>query len=223
MSVKLKKHRKSMIKIFFSMTLILCCTGMVSLTVFAAQQEHTVTLPIRQIFTAESEADGTFYYELTALEADAPTPSGSENGIYRVAMTGNTEETLYMTYDHASDYRYQVKQIVAESQKGYTYDDQTYTIVIRIKNTADGGLESELYISGNGGKTEGVCFENRYQADEPTLSPDPEPSPNPNPPQTGDTSNPILWRTLFYVSLLGMAYLLLVLLKRRKENTTNEE
>lgn len=221
----MKTHRKSIIKIFFSMAILLCCMGAVSLTALAAQQEHTAMLPIRQIFTAESESDDTFRYELTALKADSPMPFGSENGVYRFAISGNTEETLYMTYTHAGDYCYQIKQIVTKSQKGYTYDDQTYTVVVRLKNTADGGLESELYVSGNGGKTDNVCFENRYQADKPTSSPDPESSPdsNPNPPQTGDPSNPVLWRTMFFVSCFGMAVLLIVLLKRRKENTTNEE
>lgn len=218
----MQEHRISVIKIFFSMVFLLCI-GTVNLTVFAAQQDTTAAISVRQIFTTASETDGPFQYELTALEAESPMPSGSENGTYQFNMSGNTEETLTMTYNHAGDYRYQVKQIVAEPQNGYTYDEQIYTVVVRIINTADGVLESELYISGNGGKTDGIVFENRYQTDEPTVSPDPEPSPNPNPPQTGDTSNPVLWKTMFSISLLGMAALLIVLLKHRKEDTTNEK
>jgi pilin isopeptide linkage protein len=169
-------QRKTTPKIFLSAVLLLCLLTALCVPAYAAEETaHTAHIPVTQVFTTYADTEKPFSYKLTALENGNPLPDGAEADTYRFTLTGNTEQRLAITYVHAGLYRYRLEQVVDTQEKGYTYDGQIYTIAVQVKNTEDGGLDSEFFVyRQDDGKTEGITFANSFQveASDASLMPD---------------------------------------------------
>ena len=171
--------------------------GISARTVYAAGAE-TLALTVEQVFTTSSAAvDDTFRYRLVALNSGNPMPAGSTAAGYEFTISGSQSvNTGLITYVNAGLYRYTLGQVVTAARSGYSYDDEVYTIEVRVSNDGSGGLQASVVIYEQGGfKADHIDFENSYQADDvnPTPTPTPTPTPGPTPtptPTTGPTPTP---------------------------------
>lgn len=132
--------------------------------VAAASYRAEASLVLHQVFTyGETPPQDSFAYTLQS-EAGAPLPEGATGDIYRFQVTGTDTATIGpITYFRPGIYRYQVQQVI-EAREGYTYDDARYTVVVEVKNTADGGLSAtvDMPVNRDGFKVERMTFEHTY-------------------------------------------------------------
>ena len=140
------------------LTMIITISGMMT---EVRALSYNATIPIKQKIQVESGRNSTFTYELTSN--GMPMPEGSKMGRYEFTITGTNQKDIKITYGHAGEYEYTVRQTVKEEQERYTYDRSEYTVIVRVLNTAD-GLKGQIYSSKNGsGKTNsGIEFVNGY-------------------------------------------------------------
>ena len=108
--------------------------------VFAATEE--VSIPYRQIWSNRSgeNVNNSFEYRLTAVDG-APLPNEASGGYYSFVLTGNTGGNLNLHFPFASPgyYNYQVRAYIPNREAYYSYDDNTYNLMIMVINT-DSGL-----------------------------------------------------------------------------------
>ena len=165
--------------------------------VLAAEPENTVSLPVSQTVKLEGEGakaeDAEVQYVLTALEANAPMPEGTEDGTYTFSLTGEQEMTLpAMEFTGAGEWHYELR---ASSEKGSVRPEKV-TITVYVLGEG-GSLESFVIVTGEDGAKCELSFEVTVTAEEPEK-PEPEkPEPEkPEPvtpgggetlPKTGDT------------------------------------
>ena len=164
--------------------------------VYAAGAE-TLVLTVEQVFTTTSPAaDDTFRYRLVALNSGNPMPAGSTAAGYEFTISGSRSvDTGLITFVNAGLYRYTLGQVVPVVRSGYSYDDEVYTIEVRVSNDGSGGLHANVVIYEQGGfKADHIDFENSYQADDngPTPTPggnNPTPTPGGNSGSGGNNPN----------------------------------
>lgn len=149
-----------------ALCLLFICLFMSYLSASAASASFSVTLTVEQEFTDSASASPSdiFTYQLTANETGNPMPSGSSGGEYTFTIDGSGSVSVGpIIYDHAGVYTYELGQVITLEDTGYTYDMQTYTVKVYIKN-GSGGLEQEVIIVQNadGEKVSGIRFETGY-------------------------------------------------------------
>lgn len=159
---------------------------------FTAEAASSVEVPmtVKQFFLAEEERkeiDLTGTYEFRTLEAENPMPDESQNGIYTFLLEGKqAEQKIYLTYDHAGVYHYELIQTTSEKED-YIYDAGKYRITLYIQNGNDGTLFPEVVAEKEDGKKSGeLKFVNRYKTSE-TGTPAPQKPipPKPEKPEPG--------------------------------------
>jgi len=162
-----------------SCLLLACILVMASASaVFAAPATIPVTLTVEQDVTmpAQSAADDTFTYQLTALDTGIPMPSGSVADTYTFTVSGTSSAAVGpIDFTHAGIYRYEVRQVIAAPKTSYSYDGQVYDVTIYVKNTG-AGMASEVIVQNSGGNKVGsLAFENAYSplASDPSVMVDP--------------------------------------------------
>lgn len=168
---------KQVKKAFWAVMLGLICLLAAAVPALAAEDDGvTLALPVSQIFNVSGTAqkpDSTFYYVLTAEDADSPMPQGAEDGRYGFTMTGTQDIALpAMTYSHAGTWRYTLALDMAKDDPCYILDTTVYQIDVYVKNTADGGLAVEAIASfaEDGSKTDSVLFTQTYNADQNAMT-----------------------------------------------------
>jgi len=187
---------------------------MMSMTVPAFAAENPgVSIPVTVSLsgTLPKPAED-FTIKLRADNASYPMPEGAVGDVYTMTITGaDTKNIPTISYDRVGVYTYTIYQ-VAGSNKKCTYDDTVYSLVVTITNAEDGsGLEATavLHPDSEEEKLPGAEFKNVYKTIKPV---------DPNTPQTGDTSNPVLYAALIAVGLGMMVTLFLT----RKAGKTEE-
>lgn len=160
-----KDYRMPKIKIMAMLmvlvsSLFFCGTGL------AADNSVTVDIPVYKIITGDKPATNeTFTFSLTAVN-EAPMPSGSENGVSTVRISGAGNTTFgSIAYTAPGDYRYTINEVSGNSN-GYKYDTTMYDVTVQVtwKDEPGGDLQSAMYIvkKGETEKQQSVTFTNTY-------------------------------------------------------------
>ena len=126
--------------------------------------------------------DVWFAFELRDVVDGRPTDSTITNGI-KVTEGANAFTIVGEAYSMPGTYYYDVSEVQG-SDKGWTYDDTVYHVVVEVKESPDqpGGLAAEivrLYTDEQEAGVDGIVFTNTYTGNNGT---DPGPGPNPDGP-----------------------------------------
>lgn len=118
------------------------------------------------------ETDADFSFTLTPVKAEGVDWSTVqyEEGALQAGVTehfnaGDTQDAKFgeFTFTEPGTYEFQVAENQKDAPAGWTYDDQTYTITVEVKETnADGEYDGELHAAVT---SDPVTFENKYHAD----------------------------------------------------------
>jgi len=131
------------------------------MTAMTAISSCSVSVHVTIQVTGSSIPSGaTYRVALERITPDAPMPEQSI--ITREGAGGLSFGS--MTYMNTGDYLYRIRQN-SESRRYFTFDETVYTLTVRISNTADGGLGSEVWaVIGDGEtKVDEVIFTNQYR------------------------------------------------------------
>lgn len=90
--------------------------------------------PIKKTVMGNPDSKGVFTFKLEAADKTSPMPEGSEDGVKLMTIIGPGEEDFgTWSYTKSGTYYYTVSEI-NNSEKGYAYDTQIYTITDSVKN-----------------------------------------------------------------------------------------
>ncbi len=168
--------------------------------------------------------DEEYEIVLKAEDMAYPMPSGSEDGVYNLIVTGANTVTLPgIKYSALGIYTYMISQTAGTNELG-NYDDSIYNVIVYITRAEDGsGLESTVVVHrvGETEKLDEIRFHNDYEIELPDeeipggpTEPPAKPTDPPHVPKTGDET--VIWP---YILLFIGAGILLVILgytKNRK-------
>lgn len=161
----MKKHiKKKAVLALLLLNLLVMANSMV----YAAENQISLALAVKQTIEYKNvtieQLNKTGTYELTSLTEDTPMPEGSENNVYAFSIKGIDETVkIPIVYTHGGIYQYQLVQ-TTEEQTDYIYDKTNYKITVYVKNSANGGLVSEVIAENGSGKKCGeITFFNKYQ------------------------------------------------------------
>lgn len=118
------------------------------------------------------ETDADFSFTLTPVEAEGVDwitvqyeEEALQAGVTEHFNAGDTQDAKFgeFTFTEPGTYEFQVAENQKDAPAGWTYDDQTYTITVEVKETnADGEYDGELHAVVT---SDPVTFENKYHAD----------------------------------------------------------
>lgn len=118
------------------------------------------------------ETDADFSFTLTPVEAEGVDwitvqyeEEALQAGVTEHFNAGDTQDAKFgeFTFSEPGTYEFQVAENQKDAPAGWTYDDQTYTITVEVKETnADGEYDGELHAAVT---SDPVTFENKYHAD----------------------------------------------------------
>ena len=164
-----KKNTKMLKAIMLSVCALVLSLAVLPLTAFGASSPATI--PVEQIFNVQPGAasQGVFSYVLTPRNAGQPMPTGTVGGSYTFTITGSSTQTITIGgFSHAADFFYTLRAADRPANDSYLLDDTVYTLIIRVTNTADGGLSAMLYAVFNSSnineatKVERIVFDKSY-------------------------------------------------------------
>ncbi len=218
--------KKSM-RVFF---ILAAAVILISLSLPALAAENpTVSVPVSVTLENAPEVSEDYTVVLKADDASYPMPEGSADGELKTVINGEASVNLpSISYNHVGIYTYTIFEEVGANEK-CTYDSTVYTLTVYITNEEDGsGLEATavIYPETQGVKLSCAEFKNVYEP-EPTNTPSPSPSVTPSvtpsvspsvtpsaaptkvptnsdTPKTGDDFKPVLYGTVFGVSLVAI-------------------
>lgn len=108
-------------------------------TVFAASTE--VSIPYRQMWKNDSgtTVDSSFEYRLTSRDG-APMPDEADGDYYSFRLKGNKcgNIRLHFPFTKPGYYNYLVRAYIPDRQRYYSYDEETYFVMIMVRNTSQG-------------------------------------------------------------------------------------
>lgn len=228
-----KKHTKFMVALLIS---IMCLTMIAPMA--QAAESPKVTIPVSVTLTGAPQLDSEDYE--IVVEADDPAypmPAGSENGVYKLIITGANMVTLpVIEFPSLGIYTYTISQTPGTNDLG-NYDDRVYNITVYITNAEDGsGLQSTVIAqqASEEAKLDELEFINDYEIelpdeetpggevelpDEEIPGGEAEPTDPPHEPEKSDVpktgDNTMIW--LYIALFVGAGILLLVLALTRKK------
>jgi len=227
----------------FAIMLAFVCLVGVWYTPAQAAQTGQATLTINQSFTNDGRSvppSETFVYRLTPVTAGAPLPAGSNTAQgYVFTITGTDEVQVGPIYFSTPGHFVYELRCISESRRGYTIDRQVYTIEMHVAENLT--VITVIYLHHQR-KVSEITFAHSFATSlapptiprppfiivpippvrpgRPPATPD-EPPVAPGPaPQTGDFSNPQLWKTLILVCsvLLILIFFYAWKTRRRQES-----
>lgn len=223
-------NRKTQKMISLLLLPLLFAVLLVSGQVSAKGSSCQASIPVEVKVSGDEIPKGEEYkVVLKAVSPEAPMPK-------KASITIEDEgeaEFGPMTYTVPGDYTYEVYQ-KAGSTKNFTYDKKTYTVTVRVVNDEKGGLKAEVWAvkDNSKNKTDTITFGNKYKApSDPgtskkhhhsgsSVSQDPAAPQSVLgllAPQTGDSSNLVLWVSLLAASLLALTAMGVVRRRRRDD------
>ena len=162
-----------MTKFVKRVALVLCllslCAGLMGVTVFAANDPVTATIPVKISLTGTLPGTpDTFKVEMTAEDSANPMPAGAADGVFTMEMAaadGATETTgeIQIEFTELGVYEYTVKQLDLGNEDCYQ-DTHTYRVKAMVLNNADyTGFDLKVFIyRDDDTKLDDILFENRY-------------------------------------------------------------
>lgn len=156
--------------------LVLCvlalCVSTMAVTAFAAEDvraEIPVSVSLKGTLPA---ADETFVVEMTPDDAANPMPEGTENGVYRLNLVGQTGGKITIPFTALGVYDYTVKQVPG-SNENCVYDGSVYHVTVFVTNEEQGGycVAVVVYRNEETEKRDDIVFDNVYaNPDEITIT-----------------------------------------------------
>ena len=145
-------------------------SALAPLTAYAA---NSPLITVNQVIYAITAFDDTFTYILKPLEPGNPMPAGSTAQGYTFTITGTGSVEIELpNYNRQGLYLYELSQVIATKNPGYTYDRRVYTIEVHV----DAALDVKVVVfNENGTKAEEITFQNTYNItpSDPNLMSDP--------------------------------------------------
>ena len=140
------------------------------ISAFAAA--NPLKLTVRQVFTtASSSADGVFTYMLKPLATSNPMPSGSASRGYTFTIDGTDSlETGPINFTQPGTFMYELEQVIAVEETGYTYDRRVYELEVYVDSMLDVSL---VIRNAAGAKTDDIVFNNAFNFQPHNLMVDP--------------------------------------------------
>ena len=186
-------------------------------TVHAKEYACDVTIPATVQVSGDRIPSGEVYeVVMEAITKDAPVAEIMTQKV----MNSGTVSFGQIHYTVPGDYQYKIYQKSGSTDR-FTYDKTVYTVTVRLKNDAEGGLTAELWAvkEGTTMKNDAVQFQNHYDAPgnngggsshhhrtEETVTYTTviqQPPAAIGAPRTGDAQQPLLWGALILLSLSG--------------------
>jgi len=198
------------------------------LRVFAdAEKSVTVRIPVSCMAL---DSPDTFEYELIPETTEHQTIENTT-----LSLKDGEKGEFVITITYPGTYHYTVRQEKGEDLFT-TYDERVYHVDVYVMEDEQGNLTADvvLYEEGGADKKEELVFKNRRELppDEPKEDePTPEDKPKEEPqgilgfltvPQTGDSAPLGLWLVLAAAAALGMAVLLVLKMRKKREDDADE-
>ena len=141
------------------LVLVVSTLGTVAYAAAPVNAKIPVTIHLEGTVPAEPE---TYVVELTPEKASNPMPAGTENGVYRMEISGEGSGVMEITYNKVGVYNYTVKQIPGDNEN-CSYDASVYQVTVFVTNSETGGLNVSVvaYKDGAEEKTD-IEFTNDY-------------------------------------------------------------
>ncbi|MDR2035499.1 MAG: hypothetical protein LBP91_02330 [Coriobacteriales bacterium] len=159
---------------FVTVFILALPTGVFWAPVLACAAQNPSMITVHQVFVASSAgAEATFHYRLVPLDPVNLLLGGSDDQENTFAITGNASVDLDLSHANQQGiYRYEVFQVIAAENPGYSYDKRKYLVEVYV----DLALKAKIAVfNEEGEKAETVTFANAYQA----LASDPHVMVNP--------------------------------------------
>ncbi len=154
--------------------------------------------------TPQNEQD--FVFVITADTAEAPMPENDT-----VTITGAGEASIgSMIFNREGVYKYTISE-TAEDNPDYIYDTDAVTMTITVTENDKHQLVAEASYLKAGNDAEKLLFTNVYKRPNDAVSPA-----DPAGPNTGDTSNLLLWTALLSLACTGL--ITVIVIARKKKN-----
>lgn len=134
---------------------------MLPMTAFAQGGSCTVSIPAEVSVTGSRVPAGTEYrLVLEGISDGAPMPETAS----AVIKDGGKVTFGPIAFSVPGDYQYRIYQN-SEAKNYFVYDNNTYTVTVRVVNTQDGSLVAEIWAVSDGSgnnKIGDIAFTNRY-------------------------------------------------------------
>ncbi|MBQ0037234.1 MAG: hypothetical protein KBS74_01030 [Clostridiales bacterium] len=186
---------------------MLLCLSAFAVNAFAAEPQSTVFSAKVTIGGPKPIPAEKYTVMLEPLDSSNPMPAGSEDGAYKLTITGAGKEDFpAIEFTTVGIYQYKIYQMVGKSANE-TYDHTVYTATVYVldSETEEDALTVTVVLNSEGsdGKQDGISFKNVYY--------------NPNQPKTGDETHLLLWMSLMIISGAAGAGVLFFERKKQKK------
>lgn len=145
-----------------ALSILLCFSA-----VFAAESKNPeIKIPVTMKLSGSvpSKAE-ELTVVLTAKDASCPMPEGTEDGSYRLTVSGEgVKEFPKITFAKTGVHEYTIHQEKGSHSRG-RYDESVYHLTVYVTNAETGGLETTalVYVDGSEEKQGAITFENSYR------------------------------------------------------------
>ena len=165
----------------------------------ASYDKVMIDPPVKKVVKGNPSKDETFTFQMKALTDGAPMPDGAKDGVLTMDIVGSGEKEFGEAwFDKPGQWKYEITEVNTKAEN-YTYDNTVYTLIVDVKEVADGTQfkleKTETIVGGNGQ----IVFTNTYE--EPPIP-------------TGDTTIVVPYIVIGVSALI----LLLMLLFRTRKN-----
>ena len=137
----------------------------------AAADKAKAEITVSQIFEVKNgdktKPEDEFKYEFKTLEQGNPMPDGTDkNGTYQFKINGEDDIKISMEYTHAGVYKYELKPVINQKEKGYSYDEAEYTVTVHVKNEQSGLAAAVVVKNEKQNKVAKIVYSNGFEYEE---------------------------------------------------------
>ena len=165
-------------KIMTKYARLVCLIALLAIVFFAAipaaafAAENPLEITVFQVFTTASDsADDTFLYRLKPSAASSPMPQGSTPDGYTFSIAGTDSLQIGpINFTQSGVFEYELFQVIATEQTGYTYDRHVFTIYAYVN--AQLGVDLVIFNMDNT-KTDTIEFRNIFSFQRSIIMVDP--------------------------------------------------
>lgn len=162
----------------------------------------SVDPPVQKAVNGAPAVAGTFTFRFASDSTAAPMPDGSSGGVKTFSRVGPGQaEAGTITFTEPGDYSYTISEVNGEVS-GYTYDKTVYTMTVKVTEENGQLQKFTQFVKADGTAVSAMSFTNTFKS-------------NSIIPQTGDTTNLILWIVLLAVS--SAAVITVAIWKKKKK------
>lgn len=144
-------------------------------SVFADTKIHNQKIEFSQELCSINgqDMDKSYSYILEPTNESYPLPIDSSSGKYVVNINGSETITVQIPLTHAGVFSYRSYPVDFVEKEYYSYDKTVFDIFVYVRNTEDGGLESNIVVKRDGSedKLESICWRHVYDEPIPLIPP----------------------------------------------------